>query len=119
MKNIHPCGLVSSVSEPRVADVTSSEEVLVGKELSLKNRKRNLGGKENVSQDVSIAVVSILTSDENQFELVLIYISVRMFPMEVVVVYQKEVVSIPLALRWAKVKKKIPSLIRHLRDRCS
>lgn len=60
--------LVSSVSEQRVPDVTSSEEVLVGKELDGKNvRKRNLGLKEGGVQDGSTTVVSTYISIHRRF----------------------------------------------------
>lgn len=48
-----------AVDEPREVNMTSSEEVLIENDIELQTcRKRNLGVKENTSQDVSVAVVS-------------------------------------------------------------
>lgn len=51
--------LTFAVDEQREVNMTSSEEILIENDIELQTcRKRNLGVKENTSQDVSVAVVS-------------------------------------------------------------
>lgn len=108
--------------------MTSSEEVLIEKHTDLQTcRKRNLGAKENTSQDVSVAVVSNYFGFRYKFLFpeschLKIYCANDQFRIRWRIAaadYRKEVDSILLVLRWVKELPTIPLPTRHRLGLCN